>query len=647
MLGANQVFVSGDGVEGEIIHPEVKEGESPKLQEMKIRFNVAADALPGVRDYRIVTPNGASTLGQMVVTAAPVFVESGDNNAADKSQVVTLPQTICGVIERAEDVDVYKFTVTAGQSFSFHVRSQRLQDRIHDLQQHVDPILTIRHANGSTLAASDNYFYGDPFIHHQFKQAGEYLLEIRDARYQGNQYWEYAIEISDAPFVTNVYPLGLARGQMLKLNYVGHHLDASPTGFLNVSTNAETGPQWRRLPMGESQSNPAPLIVSDLPVFVERTEQNDTLLNGDQVAFPAGISGRIEMANDIDCYRFAAMKGERYSFEVIARRQQSQLDSHLRILDANGKQLSLNDDLKLGKRAYADSWIENWTVPADGVYAVEIRDLHLRGGDGYVYYLKGTRAKPYFELYVDTDKTQLTPGTNGAIFVRTVRKNGFDGDIQLDIAGLPAGVTASCGKILAGKGQDGCIVLQAAPDAQPTAANVAIHGTAVMPPDDSTTGEASDLLRATARPYQETYQPGGGRGHWPVEMHTVAIGDPGDLRAVKLDTTNLTLKPGESQRIAVTIERAEGFEKNVSLDVTYNHLNSVYGNPLPTGVTLDKKNSKTLLTGKITEGHITLTAAKDAKPVDAQQICVMAHISLNFVMKATYTSEPVMVSIAE
>ena len=113
------------------------------------------------------------------------------------------------------------------------------------------------------------------------------------------------------------------------------------------------------------------------------------------------------------------------------------------------------------------------------------------------------------------------------------------------------------------------------------------------------------------------------------------------------DTNNVILKPGESKRIAVTIERAEGFDKNVSLDVTYNHLSSVYGNSLPPGVTLDKKNSKTLLTGKTNEGHITLTAAKDAKPVKVQQICVMAHISLNFVMKATYASGPLSVTVAE
>jgi len=96
----------------------------------------------------------------------------------------------------------------------------------------------------------------------------------------------------------------------------------------------------------------------------------------------------------------------------------------------------------------------------------------------------------------------------------------------------------------------------------------------------------------------------------------------------------------------VTIERAEGFDKNVTLDVIYKHLNSVYGNSLPKGVSLDAKDSMTLLTGKTSAGHITLTAAKDASAVQRQQTAVMANVSLNFVMKATYSSEPVFITVA-
>jgi len=641
MLGAYDVVVTGEGVAGEIIQPEVKEGEKPNLQEIKIRFNVASDALPGVRDFRIGTPNGVSTLGQLVIAEDPVIQEEGDNDTRDKANAVTQPATVCGAIEKAEDVDDFKFSVEAGQALSFHVRSQRLQDRIHDLQQHVDPILSLRDANGTTLAASDNYFFADPFLHYQFKVAGEYFLEIRDVRYQGNQYWEYAIEIHGRPFITNVYPMAVGRGQQTKFEFVGHQLPENHEAFVRIPLDKPTGSQWWELPMGDSVTNPAPVVVSDLPVFTEFASENNTPETAQHVSLPVGITGRIESESDIDCYSFAAMKGERFSFEVVARRQQSSLDSHLRILDATGKQLALNDDLRFGKRNFADSLVENWEAPADGTFVTEIRDLHLRGGANFVYFVRATRSLPSFELFIDTDKTQLTPGTGGTIFVRAERKNGFTGEIQLGIDGLPSGVEAACGRILADKGQDGCIVLNALPDATMMLANVQVTGKAIH----AVNNEQPLHITAVATPYQETYQPGGGRGHWPAEMHTVSIGKSSDIVAVTLSDYDVRLKPGESKRIDVKLERAEGFDKNVTLDVTYNHLNSVYGDSLPRGVTLEKPKSKTLLTGKTAEGQITLTAAKDAPPVERQQICVMANVSLNFVMKATYASGPLFVSV--
>jgi hypothetical protein len=641
MLGASQVLVSGDGVAGEVVPPEVKEQDKGKaLESLTIRFTAGSDAKLGVRDFRIITPQGASTVGQLVVVRDPLVNETGDNDSPKKAQTIPVPSTVCGAIEKAEDVDYFKLAVEAGAALTFHVRSMRLQDRIHDLQQHIDPILTLRSAGGVTLAASDNYFFGDPLIAHEFAEAGEYLLEIRDVRYQGNAHWRYSIEISDRPFVTNVFPLGVAPGVETNLELIGWGLPEETRSRVTLPAEAAFGAVWLPLPLGDEHTNPAPLVVSDLPLVDETEGENNTPATAQEITVPAGVNGRVETEGDIDCYVFEAKKGERFSFEIIARRQQSALDSHLRILDESGKQLQLNDDLQLGKRAFEDSWIEFWTPPADGRYVVEVRDLHLRGGTPFVYFLKITRSEPYFELYLDTDKTQLTPGTCGAVYVRVVRKNGFQGEVQLAVDGLPAGVTAECGRILAGKKQDGCILLTAAPDALPGAANVVIRGTAQHEEE----GQTRELT-ALASPYQEIYQPGGGRGHWPVEMHTVAVGAPSDIRTVKLSTHEIRLKPGESQSIDVTIQRAEGFDKNVTLDVIYQHLNSIYGDSLPEGVTLDAAQSKTLLTGSTVEGRITLNAAADAPAVERQLVPVMANVSINFVMKATYASGPLWISV--
>jgi len=647
--GAYRVLVSGTGVTGEIVPPEPppekkeadakdekkteepKEEKKPNIERMKIRFTVTADASPGVRDFRVATPQGVSTVGQLVIVADGVVQESGDNDKVEGANDVTVPATICGVIEKAEDVDYFKFKAEAGMALSFHMRCMRLQDRIHDLQKHADPMITLRTANGSTLAAVDNYFAADPWMTYQFKESGEYLLEIRDVRFQGNTYWQYCVEVSNRPFVSNVYPLGVKRGQEIDLQLVGFGLGEEPQVKAAIAADQPMGLQWVQVPLGENLSNPAPVVISDLPLMVETSDPNNETSAAQPISIPVGVNGRIESETDIDYYRFDAKKGERYTIEVVARRHQSMLDSHVRILNAEGKQQTLNDDMKIGKHTFADSQVENWTVPADGQYFIEVRDLHLRGGPEHVYLLKVHRSQEDFRIFADTDKTQLTPGTGGVVFVRLERRNGFAGEVQLQAEGLPKGVEVHCGKILAGKGVDGCIILEAAGDATMDISNMTIRGVAEVKE-----GEKVRKLERQAVVYQETYQPGGGRGHWTVDEHALCVGAPGDIRGLKVSQNEITAKPGESVKIEVEIERFEGFEKNVSLDVLFQHLSSTYGNSLPEGVTLDDKNSKILLTGKESKGHITLKVADTTLPVQQQQFPVMAHVSINFVMKATY-----------
>ena len=667
--GAYRVLVSGKGVRAEVVglkkvkkvakntstkrkrvSPKKKKKKpakkkpkkKPNLQQIKIRFIVSKGATPGVRDFRIATPQGVSTIGQVVIARDKVVAEKEKNNTLAKAQAVKLPATLCGCIATAEDVDYFKFKVKAGAKLTFHVRSMRLQDRIHDLQRHVDPIIKLRSKNGSTLAACDNYFYADPLLHYQFKEAGEYYLEIRDLRYSGNRYWEYSVEVNEAPFVTNVHPLAVRSNTSTKVQLVGLSLPKSAIAQFRAPKVVS---QERRFPVSvqSRRTNPAPIIVTSSAVQLEPNKPNNTQKEASKIKVPGVVCGRIESDADIDYYQFTAKKGERYSFEVVARRRQSKLDSHLRVLNAKGRQLVLADDSSLGRMSTSDSLSENWLVPKTGTYTIELRDLHLRGGEGFVYMLKVTQAKPYYHLLVDTDKTQLTPGTAGVIYVRAFRKNGFKGAIKLNISGLPKGVTAECGTILA-NGQDGCIVLRADKKAASTVANIRISGTSKMQMGKGKTIQVASV----GRPMQETYLPGGGRGHWPVSMHTVSVAPPGDIRGVKLSTYNLSLKPGQKKRIEVTIDRKSGFSKNVTISVIFKHLSSVYGNSLPKGVTLEGNSSKTLLTGKTAKGWITLKAAKTAKPVQNQHVPVMASVSINFVMKATYCApKPLLISVSK
>jgi hypothetical protein len=647
MFGAYQVLVSGTGVTGEVVPAAVTAEEAAKkpVEKLQVKFHVASDALPGVRDVRVVTPTGVSTVAQLVVATGPVALEGAKNDSLDQATVVQVPATLCGVVEKAEDVDFFKFHATAGQALNFQVRAGRLQDRIHDLQQHCDPILTLRNQAGVTMAASDNYFRADPLLSHRFEQEGDYVLEIRDVRYQGNQYWEYAIEVSPQPVVENVFPLAIARGASTELEGSGFLLPAERLS-VQVPADAGLGEQWLRANVAGQTTSPFLVEVTDLPLASEAATDNNSTATAQAMAVPGGVNGRLEAEGDVDYYVLEAKKGDALAIEVIARRRNSSLDSHVRILNEKGAQLQLSDDLKLGKRNFADSWIENWVAPADGKYFLELRDVHLRGGPQFPYFLQVTKALPNFELYLDTDKTQIPLGGTSVLFCRVDRKCGFTGPVQLHVEGLPVGVTATCGTIAGGatsgnKAIDGIIVLEAEHDAQQACSELRVTGTATHEMPDGTRLE----LTAVGRPYQETYQPGGGRGHWPVDSHIAAVTDYGDIRRVAVSTQEIKLQPGGSQKIEVTIDRSPEFKANVTLDMLYRHLASSFGDSLPPGVTLDEKQAKTLLAGAATTGHVTIKAAADAPPVENHVSVVMAHVSLNFVMKTTYCSPPIKISV--
>jgi hypothetical protein len=610
------------------------------VESLTVRFRADADAIPGVRDFRVASARGASTVGQLVVVQDPVVAETDrDNNSLEKAQPIPIPSAVCGTIDRGEDRDYYKFHIEAGRSLVFRVRGMLLEDRIHDLQNHLDPILTLRGPNGATIAVADNDIAGDPLLVQRFDRTGDYTLEIRDVRYKGDRDWVYCIEINDRPFVRTVFPLGVAAGKPATFTPVGYQLPSTGPFQWLVPGNWTPGLHEMQLPIGRQRTNPTAVVVSDVPLVSEVAGSHDTVKTAQSVTAPAGINGRLVKEGESDVFAFQAKRGQALSFEVFSRRAGSPLDSAIRILDAQGRTLLEGDDSAEEGRMSADAAIEGWSPPADGTYAIEIRDLLQRGGPEFVYFLKITRAEPRFELTLDTDKTELSPGTSGVIFVNTVRRNGFDGDISLTVDGLRAGVTAFCGRIPAGQ-RDGCLILTAAANAKPSMDNILVRGRATQKRANGTTVS----LTAVALPMEEIYLPGGGRGHMPVESHAVAVGEPGDLRSVKLSTDSITLKPGSTARVDVVIERAPGFTDNVMLDPKFDHLSRIFGDTLPPGVDVDAATSKTLLAGTETRGYLTFRATASAKAVERRPVSIMANVSINFVMKATYSSQPLFVT---
>ena len=571
MSGTYQVLVSGTGVTGGIVDsrstPAVtpkrkratpaKARRGPSLELLNVRFHADKDALPGIRDIRLAGPYGASTVGQLLVVEDPVISEKKDNDTPEKAQRITLPAAVCGTIESIEDRDYFKFHVEAGQSLVFRVRGMLLEDRIHDLQNHLDPIITLRGPTGATLAVADNDISGDPLLCQRFDRAGDYTLEIRDVRYKGDRDWVYCVEISDRPFVRTVYPLAFPAGKHVSLEPIGWQLPKAAKITWEVPANWSAGFHDAQLPLENRLTNVVPLVVTDLPTVLEQTAGHDTAPTAQLVSTPLGINGRIQKEGEVDVYAFRAEEGRNLHVRgrLAPRRVASRLSpatARCQGAHADGSRRPVGVRPVVGRRRDRE-------LAGPGRRHLRRRDPRpvACGGPTFVYFLKITHPEPEFLLALDTDKTELTPGTSGVFFVNSLRKNGFTGEIALHVEGLPEGVAAFCDRIPPNH-RDGCIILTASTDAKPAVKNIVVTGTATLA---SPKGSCGGTLHAVARPLQETYVPGGGRGHLPVEAHAVAVGVPSDILAVKLSRQELSLAPGGSACVDVVVDLLTGFRR--------------------------------------------------------------------------------------
>lgn len=629
-VGVYKMLVEGKGVTGVVV-PDAKATATTKLTKLKIA--VATDAALGVREFRLASSLGISTLGQLLIVSDPVVLETSENNTIDKAQAIQTPCVVSGRVEIAEDVDHFKFAAKASQTFTFEIVCARIQDKIHDLQKHSDPMLVLLDGTGRELASSDDTKFADPAMTFTIPKDGDYIIQVRDARYDGDPRWAYALQITDRPRVSQVFPLATNAVQSLDIEPVGSaKLLANKVSF---TTPKELGIQSIVLDVANQSTNPTAIVVSPLPLANEQ-EPNETVAQANRLAVPGGVNGRISKRRDLDHFSFHGTKGKAIAFEMFARRfgteLTSQLDGIIDILNSSGAVIASNDDANGKDPALV------FTPTVDGEYVIRVRDLNSKGGEGFVYFLSADWAKPDFTIKCDPSKAMMGPGSRSAHYVLITRTNGFTGPVKIAVSGLPKGVTASPLTIPATMTQ-GVFVLSAASDAPMDAAIIEVTGTA----DITFEGKAESVThRAIA--VEEIYNPGGGRALFGARMQSVAVTGPSDILDVQVKQERLVLKPGEEVRLEVAIKRRQDYDKAVSLDIPLRHLGGTFGNPLPPGVTIVEGKSKTLL-GTASTGHITLKVEATAAPIEDVPICVLAHVSINFVVKVSYASAPILLTI--
>ena len=450
LVGPTQFWTSF--VSQSALPPEVA-GNGTNAGECVFKVTVPSDVPVGVYGIRVATANGTSPMRLLVVDDLPSVSQAAGNGNPAGAQALTLPIAVDGQVGNLTQ-HYFKFTVTAGQVVSFDLLARRLGSAL-------DPMIRLLDAKGRELAYSDDVpgLRSDSRLCYTFKDAGEYMLELRDIRFQGSGNHFFRLRIGDFPCVTVPYPLAVKKGAPANVNFAGLNLDG--VGATAVSFPADAAFGWASVGAkraNAASSNFAQIAVSDRDEFLE-TEPNDDPKAPNRVDIAQGINGRFEKVGDIDHFVFAAKKGQALTLTGITRRQGSPTSLMMRLLNAAGGQVAVKEDFGAIDPSF------DFTFPEDGDYTLAVQDLHRQGGSQFAYRIVATPVQTGFALSASADTLNVVAGGTTMITVNAVRK-GYAGTINVTAIDLPAGVTSS--PTFIGPGRDNAVLtLRSTPEAAP------------------------------------------------------------------------------------------------------------------------------------------------------------------------------------
>jgi hypothetical protein len=508
-----------------------------------IDIKAAPSAPAGTQEMRVRTPAGLTNPLRFEVSRLPEVCEPTKKGA--EAAPAAPPVAFNGQIMPG-DVDKFRLLCKRGQKLVITTQARKLVPYLADaVPGWFQAVVALRDAQGREVAYADDYRYDpDPVLLVNVPENGEYTLEIRDSIYRGREDFVYRVIVGEQPFITSLFPLGGPVGGSVAAAVTGWNLpqqtaqlDARPDGGRQRSFMLNTK-DWT--------SNSISYDVDTLPEALE-TEPNDLVKQATVVALPKIINGHIGSSGDVDIVQFEGKAGEEFVAEVRARRLGSPMDSLLRLTDASGKVIALNDDHEdksVGLMTDpADSYL-SVRLPSTGRYYLHLSDTRQQGGDAYAYLLRLSQPRPDFALRVTPSSVNVQLTRTAPITVYALRSEGFDGDIDLKLKGAPAGYVLSGGHIPAGRDRC-CLTLTVPPDKLNEPAVLQLEGQAQTAGATVTRPAvpAEDMMQAFAYrhlvPSQQFMVCGSGMGRWTPD---IALATPGPVKLVAGGTTEVQLK---------------------------------------------------------------------------------------------------------
>src|SRR5262245_5519744 len=182
--------------------------------ELQVWLNAAADCPLGTHAFRIRTKKGISELRTFRVTPFPVVVAEEPNENFAEARPVRANVTVAGVLE-SSDVDCFQISLRRGERLAAEVEAIRLGGSM------LDTVLTLFGPDGKPIVRVDDtsLFHQDPFATIVAPVDGDYVIQVRETNFEGDENSRYALHIGTFPRPAYVYPAGGHAGQTTKVRF--------------------------------------------------------------------------------------------------------------------------------------------------------------------------------------------------------------------------------------------------------------------------------------------------------------------------------------------------------------------------------------------------------------------------------------------
>jgi hypothetical protein len=468
-----EITISGEHIEepGDLhfTHPgltatrKLDTNGQPVLNQYVVK--VAADCPPGIYEARLMSRLGISSSRVFSVDALPEAVQKAPNTTLATAMKLDV-NSICNAVMSVKSADHYTFDAQKGHRYIVHCAARGIDSKL-------DAVLIIADASGRDLLVERR----GGTLDFTPAQDGKYVIKVHELTFKGGPAYFYRLTLRELPAGAPLPQFASTR---------------------NVSSFS-----WPPVGLAASAAQ-------------TEVEPNNAPLQAQKISLPCDISGSFFPAADVDTFEFVAKAGDVWWVEVASERLGRPTDPALLVQHVGGtpgepKQTDVAEmsdiasPLKPSSNGYAydgppydggsSDILGKLEIKADGVHRLQLTDLFggTRNDARNVYRLVIRKAAPDFALVAwglhmelrNGDRNALSKplalrrGMTMALEVAVVRRDGFDGEIELAMENLPAGVTAQGLKIPAGKTR-GILLISAADSAPRGLANASCYGKATI-----------------------------------------------------------------------------------------------------------------------------------------------------------------------